>query len=50
MVPFHRLESKMTNLSLDFDWFLLSLIKYITIITKKVMVLHKNGAVSPVGI
>ena len=50
MVPFHRLESNLTNLSLDFEWFLFLLVKYITLITKKARILQENGAVSPVGI
>ena len=50
MEPFHWLESNLTNLSLDLEWFIFSLVKYITLITKQVMFLHKYGAVTPVGI
>ena len=50
MVPFHRLESKRSNLSLDLECFLFLLVKYITRITKQARVLQENGAVSPVGI
>ena len=46
MVPFHRLESNLTNLSLDLEWFLFLLVKYITLITKQAKVLQENGAVS----
>ena len=50
MVPFHRLESKMTNLSLDLEWLLFLLDKYVTLITKQVRILHKYGAITPVGL
>ena len=49
MGPFHRLESNLTNLSLDLEWFLFLLVKYITLITKQARVLQENGAVSLVG-
>ena len=49
MVPFHSLESSLINLSLDLECFFFSLVKYIILIIKQVMVLHKYGAVSPVG-
>ena len=50
MVLFHQLESKMTNLSLDLEWFPFLLVEYITFITKQTRVLQENGIVSPVGI
>ena len=50
MVPFHRLESNLTNISLDLKCFLFSLVKYITLNTKQARVLQENGVISPVGI
>ena len=50
MVPFHRLKSNLTNLSLDLEWFPFLLVEYITFITKQARVLQENGIVSPVGI
>ena len=49
MGPFHRLESNLTNLSLDLEWFPFLLVEYITFITKQARVLQENGAVSLVG-
>ena len=49
MGPFHWMESNLTNLSLDLEWFLFLLVKYITLITKQARVLQENGAVSLVG-
>ena len=50
MVPFHRLKSNLTNLSLDLEWFPFLLVEYITFITKQARVLQENGNVSLVGI
>ena len=50
MVPFHHWESNLTNICLDLECFLFSLLKYITLNTKQARVLQENGVISPVGI
>ena len=50
MGPLLQLESNLTNLRLDLEWFLFLLVKDITLITKQARVLQENGIVSPVGI
>ena len=50
MGPLLQLESNLTNLRLDLEWFLFLLVKDITLITKQARVLQENGAVSPARI
>ena len=45
-----QLESNLTKLSLDLEWFVFSLVKFINLIIKQARVLQENGSVSPVGI